>query len=175
VHRDTHVLTEMQALLSHYFFTFAPQYGDEDQDVRAAQGVSLLNEYIDELGVRMKGGPKSIKKILDKTITVPEEEFFTSEELENFAAFGTGRFDTNSRLEPDEAERVVRLVASHIHQDVTAFSPIVSAELPGNGERFEGVIPPVVTAPCFSIRKGAVSIFSLGDYVPKCRAQVTAF
>ena len=34
----------------------------------------------------MKGGPKSIKKILDKTITVPEEEFFTSEELENFAA-----------------------------------------------------------------------------------------
>ena len=69
---------------------------------------------------------------------------------------GQGRFDTNSRLEPDEAERVVRLVASHIHQDVTAFSPIVSAELPGNGERFEGVIPPVVTAPCFSIRKGCL-------------------
>ena len=78
---------------------------------------------------------------------------------------GQGRFDTNSRLEPNEAERVVRLVASHIHQDVTAFSPIVSAELPGNGERFEGVIPPVVTAPCFSIRKGAVSVFSLDDYV----------
>ena len=86
VHRDTHVLTEMQALLSHYFFTFAPQYGDKDKDVRAAQGVSLLNEYIDELGERMKGGPKSIKRILDKTITVPEEEFFTSEELEKFAA-----------------------------------------------------------------------------------------
>ena len=63
---------------------------------------------------------------------------------------GQGRFDTNSRLEPDEAERVVRLIASHIHQDVTTLSPIVSAELPGNGERFEGVIPPVVTAPCFS-------------------------
>jgi len=30
---------------------------------------------------------------------------------------GQGRFDTNSRLEPDEAGRVVRLVASHIHQD----------------------------------------------------------
>ena len=62
-------------------------------------------------------------------------------------------------------KRQVRLVASHIHQDVTAFSPIVSAELPGNGERFEGVIPPVVTAPCFSIRKGAVSVFPLDDYV----------
>ena len=78
---------------------------------------------------------------------------------------GLGRFDSECRLEPDEAERVVRLVASHIHQDVTASAPIVSAELPGNGERFEGVIPPVVTAPCFSIRKGAVSVFSLQDYV----------
>ena len=95
VHRDTHVLTEMQALLSHYFFTFAPQYGDKDQDVRAAQGVSLLNEYIDELGERMKGGPKSIKNILDKTITVPEEEFFTSEELENFAALSPKNIGDN--------------------------------------------------------------------------------
>ena len=86
---------------------------------------------------------------------------------------GKGRFDTNSRLKPDEAERVVRLVASHIHQDVTAFSPIVSAELPGNGERFEGVIPPVVTAPCFSIRKGAVSVFSLEDYVDTQTMSVT--
>ena len=73
--------------------------------------------------------------------------------------------ENDAEEEADEAERVVRLVASHIHQDVTAFSPIVSAELPGNGERFEGVIPPVVTAPCFSIRKGAVSVFSLDDYV----------
>ena len=32
---------------------------------------------------------------------------------------GEGRFDTNERLTPDEGERVVRLVASHIKQDVT--------------------------------------------------------
>jgi len=78
---------------------------------------------------------------------------------------GVGRFDTDKRLTPDEGERVVRLVASHINQDVTAKSPIISAELPGNGERFEGVMPPVVTAPCFSIRKGAVAVFTLTDYV----------
>jgi len=78
---------------------------------------------------------------------------------------GKGRFDTDKFLTPREAERVVRLVGSHINQDVTARSPIISAELPGNGERFEGVMPPVVTAPCFSIRKGAIAIFTLGDYV----------
>jgi len=78
---------------------------------------------------------------------------------------GCGRLDTQKTLTPDEAERVVRLVASHIQQDVTLKSPIISAELPGNGERFEGVMPPVVSAPCFSIRKGAVSVFTLDDYV----------
>ena len=78
---------------------------------------------------------------------------------------GVGRFDTEKVLTPSEGERVVRLVASHINQDVTTKFPIISAELPGNGERFEGVMPPVVTAPCFSIRKGAVSVFTLADYV----------
>jgi len=48
---------------------------------------------------------------------------------------------------------------------VTTERPIVSAELPGGGERFEGLLPPVVSAPCFSIRKGAAKIFTLEDYV----------
>ena len=83
---------------------------------------------------------------------------------------GVGRFDTEKVLTPSEGERVVRLVASHINQDVTTKFPIISAELPVSkdgkgGERFEGVMPPVVTAPCFSIRKGAVSVFTLDDYV----------
>ena len=78
---------------------------------------------------------------------------------------GVGRFDTDKSLTPKEGERVVRLVASHINQDVTAKAPIISAELPGNGERFEGLMPPVVQAPCFSIRKGAVAVFTLDDYV----------
>jgi len=78
---------------------------------------------------------------------------------------GKGRFDTDKFLTPLEGERAIRLVASHINQDVTAKAPIISAELPGNGERFEGVMPPVVHAPCFSIRKGAVAVFTLSDYV----------
>ncbi|WP_292631622.1 P-type conjugative transfer ATPase TrbB, partial [Mesorhizobium sp.] len=41
----------------------------------------------------------------------------------------------------------------------------VSAELPETGERFEGLLPPVVAAPAFAIRKPAVAIFTLEDYV----------
>jgi len=82
---------------------------------------------------------------------------------------GEGRTDTGVRFEPAQVERIIRLVASHARTEVHALSPIVSAELPphggGAGERFEGVLPPVSQAPCFSIRKPASRIYTLLDYV----------
>ncbi|MDE2112209.1 MAG: P-type conjugative transfer ATPase TrbB [Alphaproteobacteria bacterium] len=78
---------------------------------------------------------------------------------------GEGRIDTLVRLTPAEVERVIRLVASHIRLEVHAGNPIVSAELPESGERFEGLLPPVSTAPCFSIRKPAARVYTLDDYV----------
>jgi P-type conjugative transfer ATPase TrbB len=82
---------------------------------------------------------------------------------------GTGRSDTGVVLTPHEAERIIRLVASHVRAEAGASSPIVSAELPETGERFEGLLPPVTLAPCFAIRKPATTTFSLRDYV---RAQI---
>ena len=82
---------------------------------------------------------------------------------------GEGRVDTGVRLEGPQVERIIRLVASHARTEVHAASPIVSAELPphghGAGERFEGVLPPVSLAPCFSIRKPATRLYTLVDYV----------
>jgi type IV secretion system protein TrbB len=76
-----------------------------------------------------------------------------------------GLSDTAERLSAADGERIVRLVAHHVGAEVHAASPRVSAELPGTGERFEGLIPPVVAAPAFAIRKPAVAVFTLGDYV----------
>ncbi len=82
---------------------------------------------------------------------------------------GEGRVDSGVRLEPAQVERIIRLVASHARSEVHAGAPIVSAELPphgeGAGERFEGVLPPVSLAPCFSIRKPASRVYTLADYV----------
>ncbi len=82
---------------------------------------------------------------------------------------GEGRSDTGVRFEPAQVERIIRLVASHARAEVHAGAPIVSAELPphgdGAGERFEGVLPPVSLAPCFSIRKPATRLYTLMDYV----------
>jgi type IV secretion system protein VirB11 len=82
---------------------------------------------------------------------------------------GLGRSDTGIRFEPCQIERIIRLVASSARTEVHDERPIVSAELPphgqGAGERFEGLLPPVSLAPCFSIRKPAARIYGLADYV----------
>ena len=49
-------------------------------------------------------------------------------------------------------------------------NPKVEGELPGNGSRVEGVIPPVVQRPVFNIRKKASAIFPLSEYVKSGRA-----
>jgi type IV secretion system protein TrbB len=76
-----------------------------------------------------------------------------------------GLEDTGCRVSPADAERIVRLVAHHVGVEVHGGSPRVSAELPETGERFEGLLPPVVSAPCFAIRRPAVAVFTLADYV----------
>ena len=76
-----------------------------------------------------------------------------------------GLEDTGCRVTPADAERIVRLVAHHVGVEVHAGSTRVSAELPESGERFEGLVPPVVAVPCFAIRRPAIAVFTLGDYV----------
>jgi type IV secretion system protein VirB11 len=76
-----------------------------------------------------------------------------------------GLSDTGERLSAADGERIVRLVAHHVGAEVYAGNPRVSAELPETGERFEGLLPPVVAAPAFTIRKPAVAVFTLDDYV----------
>ncbi len=77
----------------------------------------------------------------------------------------SGLADTGEQLSPTDGERIIRLVAHHVGAEVHSGAPRVSAELPGTGERFEGLLPPVVAAPAFAIRKPAVAVFSLADYV----------
>jgi type IV secretion system protein VirB11 len=82
---------------------------------------------------------------------------------------GMGCGDTGHRLEPPQTERIIRIVASHCLAKARPGTPIISAELPpygaNAGERFEGLLPPVSTAPCFAIRKPAGPVHTLADYV----------
>lgn len=78
---------------------------------------------------------------------------------------GRGLEASGETLSPADGERIIRLVAHHVGAEVHGAAPRVSAELPDGGERFEGLLPPVVAAPTFAIRKPAIAVFTLDDYV----------
>lgn len=82
-----------------------------------------------------------------------------------FDHLSDGLCATDHCMSHADAERIVRLVAHHVGAEAHPAAPRVSAELPETGERFEGLLPPVVAAPTFAIRKPAVAVFSLDDYV----------
>ncbi|MEB8515582.1 conjugal transfer protein TrbB, partial [Acidithiobacillus ferriphilus] len=64
-------------------------------------------------------------------------------------------------MTPGFAESLMATVASTIPTILTRDSPILECELPLYGSRFSAVIPPIVEAPCFSIRVPAKRIFPL--------------
>ena len=76
-----------------------------------------------------------------------------------------GLSETSERISAHDGERIIRLVAHHVGAEVHEAAPRISAELPETGERFEGLLPPVVAAPTFAIRKPAVAVFTLDQYV----------
>lgn len=76
-----------------------------------------------------------------------------------------GCSDTNIAVTPSEAEMIIRIVASKRNEICNAENPIISAELPGAGYRFQGMLPPVVENPVFTIRKKASRVFSLDEFV----------
>ena len=69
------------------------------------------------------------------------------------------------RIDRVRAMSIVATVAAMLGTTVTADNPILECELPLDGSRFEALIPPVVPAPTFALRKRAKLIFSLADYV----------
>lgn len=60
---------------------------------------------------------------------------------------------------------MIFIVASSIGATCNKDSPLLSAELPSSGSRFQGVLPPIAQAPSFSIRKKALKVFTIDDYV----------
>jgi type IV secretion system protein VirB11 len=60
-------------------------------------------------------------------------------------------------------------VATVLHTEINSENPILGGELPLDGSRIEGVIPPVARAPIFAIRKRASGVFPLSSYVAQGR------
>ena len=68
-------------------------------------------------------------------------------------------------VDPIRAMAIVSTVAAMLDTVVTMERPILECELPLDGSRFEALIPPLVSRPTFALRKRALLVFTLADYV----------
>ncbi|MGB3290410.1 MAG: P-type conjugative transfer ATPase TrbB [Burkholderiaceae bacterium] len=77
----------------------------------------------------------------------------------------TGRAPLGLELSEADGERIIRLVAAHVGAEVHRGQPLLTAELPETGERFEGILPPAAPGPAFALRKRAVGVIPLARYI----------
>lgn len=77
---------------------------------------------------------------------------------------GGGMRSTEARMPAVQAERLIGTVAFALNTVANDQRPVIECELPLDGSRFTGWLPPVVSSPSFVIRKHARLIYTLDDY-----------
>ncbi|WP_295807589.1 P-type conjugative transfer ATPase TrbB [uncultured Nitratireductor sp.] len=87
----------------------------------------------------------------------PDGRLFVERLGEGIASIGA--------LAPGAAEIIIGSVAHALQTEVDASQPIISGELPIGGHRFEGLLPPIVAAPTFTIRRRASRLIPLEEFV----------
>lgn len=124
--------------------------------------MAAKQERLDQFLVRILG--KDIQSYLEDPQIV---EILLNPDGQVWVDVLGGEMAPRSRLDAGQARMIIDTVASMLGTMISADSPIISGELPLDGSRFEGLIPPVVSAPSFTIRKKALLVFTLEDYVRK--------
>jgi type IV secretion system protein VirB11 len=76
-----------------------------------------------------------------------------------------GEMEPIGQMSAARAEAVMRTIAACLNTVITWDQPTLEGELPLDGSRFAGQLPPVVSAPTFAVRKRASSVFTLNQYV----------
>ncbi|HCM7206528.1 TPA: P-type conjugative transfer ATPase TrbB [Salmonella enterica subsp. enterica serovar Typhimurium str. D23580] len=127
----------------------------QEEENHASVNARAIEKLRRDLGPVVMGAlndPKTVEVLLNPDGTLWQERLG-----ERMCQIGT--------MTPQRAEAVVKTVAGYHGKTVTRLNPLVEGELPIDGSRFAGQLPPVVEAPTFAIRKKAVAIFTLDQYV----------
>jgi type IV secretion system protein VirB11 len=80
---------------------------------------------------------------------------------------GEGMQDSGERMKAARAENLLGTIATMLETTIDRAHPTLQGELPLDGSRVQGVIPPMAPAPLFAIRKRASIVFSLDEYVER--------
>lgn len=123
--------------------------------------ISQLSAAVSRLEQKLQRalGERVLAALADPTVT----EILLNPDGRLWLDTFSGLRDTGQTIAPTRAENLIGTVAACLNAVANGDHPILEGELP-SGERFEGILPPVSSAPVFSIRKRAAQIFTLSDY-----------
>ena len=124
-----------------------------DQKIYSRRTLALFESSLGPEILALKNNSDVIEIMLnpDKTVWVD--------------TLSSGMYKTDIIVEPEKSRTIINLVADSSNTIIGNRNPRISAEIPGDGSRFEGTLPPIVENPSFTIRKKALLIFTLDDYV----------
>lgn len=117
-----------------------------------ARGIEKLKRDSGALLMQAMQDPKTVEVMLNADGRLWQERLG-----EKMKCIGTMR--------ASQGEAIIKTIAGYHGKEVTRHKPILEAEFPIDGSRFAGQLPPIVHAPTFAIRKKAVAIFTLNEYV----------
>ncbi|MFT6834247.1 MAG: P-type conjugative transfer ATPase TrbB [Francisellaceae bacterium] len=83
----------------------------------------------------------------------------------HYERVGEGKVPTDIYISSEQSENIVKLVAAYKNNVADISEPEVATELPFDGARFQGWLPPIVERACFAIRRRAIAIYTLDQYV----------
>lgn len=78
---------------------------------------------------------------------------------------GVGKYDSGQTMLASNALNLMRTIAAFHQRTVDDQKPVLECNLPIGTARFAGVVPPVSAGPAFNIRKRAIKVYELEDYV----------
>ena len=123
-----------------------------DRDGTYDRQLAKLRKDLGEVFLAALEDPETVEIVLNADGTLWQERL--GESLEPIGKMSTGC-----------ADAAMRTIAAYHHATLTRDDPSIECELPLDGSRFAGQIPPIVTAPVFAVRKRASRVFTLDQYV----------
>ena len=130
----------------------APHQDDQGQDsVKARAKIKLERDLGPDIMAAL-ADPKTVEIMLNADGKLWQERL--GEKMRPIGALSASR-----------SESIIKTLAGFHGKEITKGRPLIECELPLDGSRFAGQFPPIVPAPTFAIRKKAVAIFTLDQYV----------
>jgi P-type conjugative transfer ATPase TrbB len=121
-------------------------------DITLERNLAKLRRDFGETFLAALADPETVEIVLNADGTLRQERLG-----EPLRVIGT--------MTATAADAAMRSLAAFHHTTITRESPSIECELPLDGSRFAGSIPPIVPAPVFAVRKRASRVFTLQQYV----------